>query len=806
MSDRNLRLEVILAAIDRATGPLKAVMGSSKGMSAAVRNARAELKALEQQNKRLEAFRQTARDVAVTGNAMQLAQSKVKELARQMAATDAPSKAMVRNFEAAKREAAQLKDRNQALTQQQQRLRTELQAAGVPLQGMAKHQAELRRKIDDATGALHRQEAALKAQGARMQRLAAARAQYDKTMNTRNSVAGAGAGALAAGGGALYAGARFAAPGMDFDEQMASVQALTRLEKASAALAELRQQARDLGATISFTATQVGQGQGFLAMAGFDPVAIKAAMPGMLALSKAGRTELAETADIASNILTGFKLSADQTSRLGDVLVGTFTRSNVNLQMLGDTMKYVAPVASGLGQEIEVAAAMAGKLGDAGIQGSMAGTALRAVLSRLAAPPKMAADAIEQLGLKTTDAAGNLRQMPDILADISAKTKGMGDAQRAAIMKAIAGEEAFSALSVLVDQAGSGSLQTLIATLRAAEGEAGKNAATMADNAKGDILGLQSAWEELGITVFETQNGSVRGLIQSVTDVVRGVGRWANEHPALAGALVKTAAVIAVIVAAIGALLLIVSAILGPLAMLKFAVAAIGITAGAVSLPVLAIIAVVAALAAAAYLIYKHWGPIKAWFAGLWDAIKANFNATVDWFGALPARFAEFGTQMMQGLVDGITGAMGRAKDAVMSVGDNVVGWFKDKLGIHSPSRVFAELGGFTMAGLAQGLQAGAGGPLAAIARTGRALVAATGVGLAGVVTAGQGGIAIDNRPPLAAPTSAGAWVGQSINYITINAAPGMDEQVLARAVAAELDRRDRAKAARSRSRLSDRY
>ncbi|MEI2421695.1 hypothetical protein V6O07_15575, partial [Arthrospira platensis SPKY2] len=110
---------------------------------------------------------------------MQAAQAKVKELARQMAATDAPSKALVRNFEAAKREAAQLKDRHGQLTAQQQRLRTEMQAAGIPVKGMAQHQAELRRKIDDATGALRRQEAALKAQGERMQRLAAARAQYE---------------------------------------------------------------------------------------------------------------------------------------------------------------------------------------------------------------------------------------------------------------------------------------------------------------------------------------------------------------------------------------------------------------------------------------------------------------------------------------------------------------------------------------------------------------------------------------------------------------------------------------------------
>lgn len=803
-ADRGLRLEVVLAAIDRATGPLRAITGNSRAMSRAVQQARSELRDLETQNKRIDGFRKVARDVAVTGNALKTAQDKVRSLAREMSSTDAPTKAMVRNFEAAKREAAQLRDRHSALTQQQQRLRTELQAAGVPLQGMARYQAELRGRISSATAELTRQNEALRVQGERMRRVADARGRYDRAMEMRNKAAGAGASALAAGGGALYAGARFTAPGMDFDEEMASVQALTRLERSSAALAALRQQARELGANTSFTAMQVAMGQGFLAMAGFDPAAIQAAMPGMLALSKAGRTELAQTADIASNILTGFKLAADQTSRVGDVLVGTFTRSNVNLEMLGDTMKYVAPVAAGLGQQIEVAAAMAGKLGDAGIQGSMAGTALRAILSRLAAPPKMAADAIAELNLQTIDAAGNLRAMPDLLAEIAAKTKTMGDAQRAGIFKAIAGEEAFSALSVLVDQAGSGDLQRLIETLRSAEGEAAKNAKTMADNAKGDLLGLESAWQDLGITVFETQNGPLRGVIQSLTDVVRGVGQWARENPNLASALVRVAAVLAVVVAGVGVLLLVVSAVLGPLAMLKLTLAMLAIGAGAVSLPMLAVIAAVAVLAAAAYLVYRNWGPISEWFGAQWDAMRTRASTAVDWFATLPARFAEFGTQMVLGMVNGITGSMGQARDAVMRVGDNVVGWFKDKLGIRSPSRVFAELGGFTMQGLALGL-ANDSRPISALAQSTRALIAAAGTGLASVGFAAPA-INFDSRPPLAATSTAmGGQAAVNHYEIHVHAAPGMDEQRIAQMVVAEIDRRDRDAAARARSRLTDR-
>ncbi|CAH1747894.1 Phage tail tape measure protein [Thauera humireducens] len=836
MSDRSLKLEVILAAIDKATGPIRAVMAGSKGLSGAVKEAKDRLKELEQQNKRLENFRQVARDVAVTGNAMAAAQGKVKEMAQQIRATDQPSKAMLRNFEAAKREAAQLKDRHQALTQQQQRLRTELQAAGVPLQGMARHQAELRRKIDEAAGAVNRQTEALKRQGEQMRRLQSAREAYDKTMDTRNKLAGAGAGMAAAGGGALYAGVRMIAPGLEFEESMANVQALTRLDKTSEQFKALTQQARELGAATSFTATQAAEAQGFLAMAGFKTESILQAMPGMLSLSKAGRTELAQTADIASNVLTGFGLQADQMGRLGDVLVGTFTRSNVNLEMLGDTMKYVAPVAAGLGVELETAAALAGKLGDAGIQGSMAGTAMRAILSRLAAPPKMAAEALDQLKISTKDAAGNLRDIPGLLAEINAKTRDMGNAERSGLLKAIAGEEAFSALQVLTDQAGGGQLQEMIATLRAAAGEANKSAATMADNARGDILSLQSAWEDFGITLFDSNNGPLRGVIQSLTELVRGIGAWAKENPELVATMVKVAAVSAAVVAGLGGLLLAASAVLGPFAMARYGLAAFGVFAskaipfvtmlGKVALPMVgqallwigrALMAnpiglAVTGIALAAGLVYQHWEPIKAWFASLWDNVKQTTGQALEFFRGLPAQFAQFGADMMRGLADGIRNAGAAVKDAVTGAAASATGWFKEKLGIRSPSRVFAELGGFTMQGLAQGLSKNGGDAVDAVLKTARqiTLASAGALSLSAPSFAGTPTMsdmpAIDTRQPLAAPgfAQAAAPAAPANINITINAAPGMDPQAIARAVAAEIERQQRAQAARGRTRLAD--
>ena len=532
-------------------------------------------------------------------------------------------------------------------------------------------------------------------------------------------------------------------------------------------------------------------------MAGFTPKAILAAMPGMLSLAKAGDTDLAQTADIGSNILTGFKLPADQMGRVGDVLTGAFTRSNTSLYMLGETMKYVAPVAAGLGVDIETAAAMAGKLGDAGIQGSMAGTAMRAILGRLAAPPKAAADALAELGVQTKDAAGNLRNLPTILAEIDQKTQKMGSAQRAGFFKHIAGEEAFSALQVLTDQAGQGELQKFVQTLNTNAGEADKTAATMADNMRGSLDELSSAWEDLGIQVYEQHDGALRKMVVRLADLIGSVKNWAAANPQLASTLTALAGGLAVLIAGFGALTLALVSILGPFIVIRYGLSLLGIKAGGL-FGVLVNLArggfgilgsaimfvgrlllanpiglAVAAIGLAAYTLYRYWEPISGFFSGLWSRITTAFNSAVQWLSglltgwdplamlgtawnavggffdgiwqsvtqvfdgslagigaqllswspldllykpiaaalatlgvSLPGNFSEFGSMLVQGLINGISSMAGALKDSISNMGSGVIGWFKEKLGIHSPSRVFADMGGFVSEGAAVGIKA----------------------------------------------------------------------------------------------------
>lgn len=845
---RDLKLQVVLNGLDRASKPFREAGRSAIGLGRDLKATRSELKGLQAQQSDISSFRALKEASGKTAWALKDARSEVKELAQLMAQSKTPSKELSNEFQRAVRSATALKAAHSKQQAELQGLRGKLNTAGISTRNLSQHERDLKAKVSAANQAITQQEARLKRLTAQQQRLARAKQQYDQTQGLAGSMAASGAGGLATGSGILYAGARMLAPGLDFDTSMSKVQALTRLSGDSPELAALREQARQLGASTQFTAGNAADAQGFLAMAGFNPQAIRAAMPGMLALAKAGDSELADTADIASNILTGFNLQAGDMGRVGDVLVGAFTRSNTNLQMLGETMKYVAPVAAGVGQDIETMAAMAGKLGDAGIQGSMGGTALRAIISRLAKPPKMAAKALEELGIQAADADGNLRDMPSILTELYEKTKTLGSADQAGYFKAIAGEEAFSALQVLTQQAGNGELQKFIGTLREANGEAEQTARVMGDNLRGDLKALGSAWEDLGIQISDQQNGPLRGITQGITKVIGSVKTWVAENPKLASQLVKTAAGLGIVMAGMGGLTLAMASILGPFAMVRYGMMLFGIrgaglastlfSLGKVALPLVAtglralavaamanpILALITGVVVGAALIYEHWDGISAFFGGIWSEIKTAFDGglvgiaglllkwnplnlfrnaftgVMNYFGIdMPARFSEFGGFLVQGLIDGFTSMFPRVTALISGAADSIISTFKGLLGIHSPSRVFAELGGYTMQGYGQGLLAEQSNPLSALQRIGNNLVAA------GSQTIG-GQVAFDARGPLAAGSAAAQAVpaaGATYN-ITINAAPGMDAQTIARAVAQELDKRERAQGARQRSALFD--
>ncbi len=643
---KDLRLQVILSAVDKFTKPFKSAQASNKKLAETLRQSKQQLKELNNQAKQIDGFKKTKQSLDAANNAYQQATAKVSRLARELSTVQNPTKAQSRELDRAKAAAAKLKAETGTLSASLQRQREALKGSGISTRQLSQAQIKLNSDIASTSRRLQQQEQQLKRVANQEKRMSAAKNSYQNAMGVRNKMAGSGAGMLASGVGLGYAAKKVLVPGYDFEIGMSKVQALTRLDKNSDDYKVLREQARDLGATTAFTANEVAQGQAFYAMAGFKPEQIKNAMSGTLSMSLAGDIDLATTADIGSNILTGFKLNSNEMNRVSDALVATFTRSNTNLTMLGDTMKYVAPVASGLGVDLETAAVAAGKLGDAGIQGSMAGTGLRSILGRLAEPPKMAGEALDKLKIKTRDAKGNLRQFTDILAELDKKTKKMGTAERAGLFKHIAGEEAFSALSVLVDQAGSGQLQAMIAEIKAAKGEAEKVAKTMTDNLDGDLKNLTSAYEDVGIQIFGGADSPLRDITKRVTDLISKFGQWAKKNPELVKQITMITLGLGAVLAVGGGITLMIAALIGPLAMAKLSLSVLGIKgSGFLSLLIKPIkligtafmmlgrallanpiILIITAIAGAAYLIYKYWDDIVPYAKKLWNRVTEIFS------------------------------------------------------------------------------------------------------------------------------------------------------------------------------------
>ena len=344
-------------------------------------------------------------------------------------------------------------------------------------------------------------------------------------------------------------------------------------------------------------------------------------------------------------------------------------------------------------------------------------------------------------------------------------------------------------------------------------GAADKMGKTFRDNLSGDLDKLTGTWSAMIGSLVDGQNGPLRDLVQTVTGILGAARAWIEANPELAASIAKGAAVVAVLVAGMGALTVAMASILGPFALARYGMSMFAIQGGAM-LPVvgklvgalsgtlltairgvsialwglatnpatLAIAAAVAAIAGAGYLLYQNWDQVKAYFSNSWAEIKAGFSGGISgilsvlanfspigliyqafagvlsYLGVdMPARFTEFGGMIISGLVKGLTAGFGAVKDAISSIGTSTIGWFKEKLGIHSPSRVFAELGGFTTEGLAQGLDRGSKEPLDAVAKMGQQLSLAGSFELKAATLQLDGPRPEVPRPPIVKPLTESA-------------------------------------------------
>ncbi|CAI0716659.1 phage tail tape measure protein, TP901 family, core region [Serratia liquefaciens] len=554
----DLSIRVAFSAIDKLTRPVNAASKAVGGLSDSLKKTQSAVKDLDKQAASFDRLRTQANDTAQKINRAKREFNGLNQTVREGGQLTDAQAAHLEN----------LRGKLSRLTQTYSLQTAKLREAS---QAVRQHGVNLNAGSGAIQSAIRRTEQYNQQLERERQRLAAvtqAQARYSRAKETGSKLRGDGMGMALGAGAAGYAGGTFLAPAVGFDEEMSRVQALTRLDKSSSQLADLRAQAKKLGAETAFTTRDAASGQAFLAMAGFTPQSIQAALPGVLNMALAGGMELGESADIGSNILSQFTLPAGEMDRVSDVLTAAFTRTNTDLRNLGDTMKYAGPVASKLGISLEEAAGMAGILANNGLRGSDAGTAMRASLARLASPPKAAAKALKELGVSVADASGKMRPAETILLDLYNATKKYGQVDQVGFFKDIAGEEAFVGLQTLVAGAGSGALQKLIGELKKAAGESAAVAKTMADNLGGDLKNLDSAWEGFRIQVEETADGPLRKLTQGLSDAITATSEWVKENPRLAQTTLLVAGGLIALVAALGIASIATGLLIGPLAKL----------------------------------------------------------------------------------------------------------------------------------------------------------------------------------------------------------------------------------------------
>ncbi|EPF6560291.1 phage tail tape measure protein [Serratia marcescens] len=538
---KSLQLQVLLKAVDQATRPLKSIQQASKSLAGDIKTTQQTLKALDAQSARIEGFRKAQGQLAVTGKAMKKAKEEAAALAVQFKATEKPTAQQARLLEASKRAAADLQTKYNGLRQSVQRQRDALNADGIATRNLSAEQRRLKASASEATATLTRQRGELERLGQKQESLSRIqqRAQAGKALGaTVRNQSAVGLGVATAAG---YAESRFMMPGVQFDKQMSDTQATLGLAKNDQQLAAIRQQARDIGATTAFSPTDVARTQSVLAKSGFNGDAILKSTESTVNLALASDLDIADAADIITNMQSAFNMPIGEIQRVADVMTKGFTSSNSNLMDFGEAMKYVAPIAEAAGASIEDTTALLGVLADNGIKGSMAGTAASAMFTRLQAPVGQAADALSELGVKTKDGKGNMLPIEGILKKIdrSFKKNKLGTAQQAEYLKVIFGEEAMKGAIKLIDAAGNGKLDAKKQTVTDSKGATEKIAKTKTDNLDGDLKNLSSAFEDIQIEVFDKQDSGLRKLTQSATKWLGVAGQWAKDNPELSGTLFK---------------------------------------------------------------------------------------------------------------------------------------------------------------------------------------------------------------------------------------------------------------------------
>lgn len=305
---------------------------------------------------------------------------------------------------------------------------------------------------------------------------------------------------------------------MDFEAEMKRVQAISGASQGD--FESLTAKAKEMGATTQFSATESAQALEYMAMAGWKTDEMLSGISGIMSLAAASGEDLGSVSDIVTDALTAFGLKASDSAHFADVLAQAASNANTNVGMMGYTFKYVAPIAGALKYSVEDVGVSIGLMANAGIKAEQAGTSLRAIMTRLVAPPKKAAKAMAALELSVKNADGSMKPWNETMLELRAKFADLTDAEKTQMAASIAGQEAMSGFLAMVN-ASDADFEKLTAAIGNADGAADHMAKTVNDNLKGDLKALSSTWEAFQLEFMEGKGSEgLRSFVQGVRDDV----------------------------------------------------------------------------------------------------------------------------------------------------------------------------------------------------------------------------------------------------------------------------------------------
>ena len=501
----------------------------------------------------------------------------------------------------------------------------------------------LQREIIETTEELRRLEEQARQSGTAVQEIAA---KGEKLKDMGDKVTGVGEKFLPATVAVAGLGTAAVKTAADFDSQMSKVSAISGATGDD--LDKLREKAREMGAKTKFSASEAGAAFEYMAMAGWKTEDMLGGIEGIMNLAAASGEDLATTSDIVTDALTAFGLSASDSGHFADVLAAASSNANTNVSMMGETFKYAAPIAGALGFSVEDTAEAIGLMANAGIKGSQAGTSLRTIMNNLAGEVKICGDAIGTVTIQTTNADGSMRELSDILADCRAAFSQLSESEQAAAAEALVGKNAMSGFLALMN-AGEGDINKLSSAIENCDGTSQKMAETMQDNLEGQLTILKSQLQELAISFGEI-------LMPVVRDFVSGLQKLVDWFNGLSDGTKRLITTLALLVAAIGPVLIIVGKVMSAVGTImtwapKIAGAvstvmswgpkiasAIGVVKGALSSlwavlmanPIVLIIAAIAALVAAFVYLWNHSEAFRNFWINLWENIKSAVTTVVE--------------------------------------------------------------------------------------------------------------------------------------------------------------------------------